>query len=71
MRLGDGEACHLESEAKPKFLSQIEANMVRGYVEKKGSEDEECDNSLKNLVLMPFSAVLMMSKWIFFDNCVN
>ena len=30
MRLGDGEACHLESEAKPKFLAQIEANMVRG-----------------------------------------
>ena len=28
-RLGDEEACYLESEAKPKFLAQIEANMVQ------------------------------------------
>lgn len=74
MRLGDGEACHLESEAKPKFLAQIEANMVRwlcwGWLvtfmtnlKRKGlKKDEEYDNSLKNLVLIAISAILMMSK---------
>ena len=39
---------------------------IHDKFEKKGSEDEEYDNSLKNLVLIAISAILMMSKLIFF-----
>ena len=35
---------------------------------KKVSGDEEYGTSLKNLVLMPSSAVLMMTKWKKYDN---
>ena len=80
MRLGDGEACHLESQACH-LVSQVPrsdwgkhgavamlglACDIHDKFEKKGSEDEEYDNSLKNLVLIAISAILMMSKLIFF-----